>query len=197
MMSKIKSLVSLYTTFDAGHNHSHRLSVTKNALELGKQYAPEFLNEIEVAATLHDVGLVGGRDGHEQRGSNMVREALMGMSNLDIICDAIAEHRASTGNPQHIVGKIVSDADRLAASSAAAAIHRAWSYRKDDHCCISRMRESLAHLVSKYGDASGYGRRVFFPESGAKLEAVYAPIVELLQNDDWIGAYECMYGINQ
>lgn len=108
-----KHLIDLYSGFDKAHNHSHRIAVRDKARYLAEIHAPEFVELATLAAELHDIGLVGGRDGHEKRGAQMAIDHydFLSTTERDIVYEAIAEHRASNGDPKHIVAKIVSDSE--------------------------------------------------------------------------------------
>ncbi len=172
-------LRELYKGFDKAHNTDHRDQVVAKAVALAEVYAPEYMELVVVAATLHDVGLVGGRDGHEQRGAKMAVEHYAHRSQdwQDILFEAIAQHRASSGNPEHVVAKIVSDADRISSASTVMALQRAFDYH--DGCTPEeRMAEALRHLDEKYAPGA-YGRRCYFNQTARQLDLVYAPIITM------------------
>ena len=201
----------MYDTFDAGHDREHMKAVVREAKGLGKKYAPEHRKLIRMAAILHDVGLAKGRKGHGQFGYDMISadqkiKKKLSSEDRDVLLEAIREHRASSGKPQHVVSKIVSDADRLASSDAAGALQRVYDYRiksPEDYCkafpeapiCGKKkltgqeaelwaIEDGLNHLVEKY-KRGGRGRRSYFPETAQRLDEVYDPIIEIAAKKDY------------
>lgn len=167
----ISDLEKLYETFDKGHGPDHRDSVHAFAMKLAENRAKnKYL--VELAAKLHDIGISRGREGHELFGYQMINEDprfdTIGVYNKRILANAVREHRASTGNPKSIVGKIVSDADRASTWAVPfAPIRRAYDYGLAKYPELS-MEDQLIraknHIIEKYAP-EGTGRRLYFPES--------------------------------
>ena len=172
----------MYNTFDGGHNADHQKQVRDFARRLAITHAPKKLDLTDLAARLHDIGLAKGRDSHEHHGADMIasdtRFNTLAPVDRRVLINAIRHHRASTGKPSSVVGKIVSDADRAATGNVADAIARAVQYQAKNNSELddtARMREALAHLRTKYAPGS-YGRRTHFPETAEHLDRVFAPL---------------------
>lgn len=177
------------------HEDAHVIAVIKAAELLAKKYAPDYLKLVRLAADLHDIGLVKDREHHETIGAEMVatsREYANVRSHLTkeelaIVVEAIREHRASTGNPQHIVAKIVSDADRVGTSTPKFPLRRMMLYRIEqgqDPGDDGMFLAAAKHTVEKYGPPDGYGLRTYFPETKAFLTAMYKPVFAVFARKD-------------
>ncbi len=174
--------VRMYEAFDAGHGPVHVATVRQAARALAKIYLPGELVLVDVAATLHDVGLSHGRDNHEIHGAAMVRQdayllEVLGATDLERVARAVEQHRASTGEPQSVLEKIISDADRGDVNTRAA-IMRSVNFNSQRTPELSeqeRLEMAMEHLQEKYG-LRGTGLRCYFPETRLRLERVYGPI---------------------
>lgn len=176
----------MYEFFDGGHNRSHCIAVRKLAVSLAKKYIPDKIELTYIAATLHDIGLSIDRENHEINGEKLIRQDKYLLSNLSKndfkeICHAVREHRASTGNPQTILAKIISDADRGGGTGRSAeAFVRSYNYGLKNYLNISDEEQILRagkHQSEKFCKGS-YGRRTYFPETEKRLAKIYDPIVE-------------------
>lgn len=182
----------LYDNFDSGHNKDHFLSVRKMAVLLAKKYSPDKIELAYIAATLHDIGLSVSRENHESDGEKLIRQDKYLKENLskadfEEICHAVKEHRASTGNPQTILAKIISDADRGGGfGGSAEAFARSYNYGLKNYLDISEEEQILRaaeHQSQKFCKGS-YGRRTYFPETEARLAKIYDPIVDAYKKGD-------------
>ena len=178
----ISDLEALYETFDKGHGPDHRDSVTDFALKLAENRARnKYL--VELAAKLHDIGISKGREGHELFGYQMIQEDPrfdpLGLYNKRILANAVREHRASTGKPTSMVGKIVSDADRASTWAVPyAPIKRAYEYGLVKYPELSvddQLTRAKSHIMEKYAP-TGTGRRLYFPESEKLINDSYGQI---------------------
>lgn len=181
----------VYDSLDKAHDRSHMERVRSYAVELATIYYPKFLKLVYVAATVHDIGLVGGKEGHEKRAAQIIRDdaelqKLFSKKQIELLAKAIEEHRATTGQPTSILAKIISDADR-GSDTTAQAFQRAYYYRKSispemlhDKILIS----AAVHLSEKFG-INGHGRRIYFPETEKKMEDTYTPIIQAHNKSDW------------
>jgi uncharacterized protein len=175
----------MYHTFDSGHGPGHQQKTMAAARALAEAHAPNKLHLAELAARLHDVGLSVNREAHESEGARIVAEDEQFLKELTpreraILINAIRQHRASTGKPRSIVGKIVSDADRVSSASTDGALARAIGFGKANHPELTKEeneRRAYLYLASKY-KPGGTGWRFYFPETGEKLNEIYAPIVQ-------------------
>lgn len=185
----LKEFEKMYDSFDKGHDRNHLKEVRVMGLKLAKKYAPEKEEIVYVAATLHDIGLSKGRDGHEISGYEMIK------NNTDIknsytneefeeILDAIKEHRASSGSPKTLVGKIISDADKSNSTSRSFTRAYEWGCKylpQINH--YGQLIRAAQHLYIKFGP-NGSGIRVYFKETKEMQIKTYAPIFTALEKCD-------------
>jgi len=176
----------MYQSFDGGHNFQHCVSVRQMAVLLAKKYLPDKIELAYIAATLHDIGLSVDRENHESEGEKLIRQDQYLIGNLspsdfEELCHAVKEHRASTGNPQTILAKIISDADRGGGCGGSAeAFNRAYQYGLKNHPDLTddeQILEAGRHQSQKFSPGS-YGRRTYFPETEKRLSQIYDPIIE-------------------
>lgn len=182
-----------YANVDAGHGLPHVYAVTHNAKYLAAKYYPEAPHVVSRAAFLHDIGNSVNREQHEIIGAQIAEKnpkLLAGLTDpqADQVLEAIRQHRSSTGNPQHIVGQIVSDADRMSdvrltpEQASLHSLHRAILYGQHHHpelTDVQHVERAIRHIRKKYGDPTAPGRRVYFPETGDILAARDANMSEL------------------
>jgi len=182
----------MYDSFDASHDRNHFILVRKMAVLLAKKYLPDKVEIVYIAATLHDIGISISRENHESDGEKLIRQDLYLANNLskedfEEICHAVREHRASTGNPQTILAKIISDADRGGGSySSSEALTRAYDYGSAKFPELNEEEQilrSAKHQVEKFSKGS-YGRRTYFPETEKRLGEIYDPIIKAYQKED-------------
>jgi uncharacterized protein len=193
---KIKSRIDLtefetmYDSFDPGHDRRHMEEVRNCAVELAQIYCPDMVEIAYVAATLHDIGLSISRDGHEKHGveilnkNEKLKEAYT-KEEVDLILEAVGEHRASTGKPRSIVAKIVSDSDKTGFTTSRV-LQRAYDWGCEAFPTVNhdgQLLRAAYHLKLKFG-GEGTGTRVYFKESKERLNKVFEPIFNALGNDD-------------
>lgn len=180
----------IYDSFDKGHDRRHLEEVRNFALGLGKKYAPEKLELIYISATLHDIGLSVERDNHELHGYELLQnnqELRKNYSTEEVseILEAVKEHRASSGQPNGIVAKIVSDADKVS-DGTNRAFQRAYEWGVKHFPQVNnygQMLRAAQHLYIKFGP-NGTGTRLYFEESRKRQDDTYKPIFDALENDD-------------
>ena len=168
-----KTYEPLYNTFDKGHSPEHMQEVLQKAILLAGTHAPNDKYMVGLAAKLHDVGLKVARQDHEKHGWDIVRkdpflQANMHPLQLRRLALAIKNHRASTGNPRDILGKIVSDADRDV--DPYRAFSRSYFYGKTHFPELTEaqhVQRSVDHPLAKYRQI-----RTFFPETQAQVQAM-------------------------
>ena len=182
----------MYDNFDGGHDINHCSAVRDMAVVLAQKYLSNKIELAYIAATLHDIGLSVDRENHESEGEKLIRRDQYLIDNLpkddfEEICHAVKEHRASTGNPQTILAKIISDADRGGGcDNSSQAFSRSYEYglksfpELTDEEQIIRAAE---HQSQKFAPGS-YGRRTYFPETESRLSQIYDPIIEAYQKQD-------------
>ena len=182
---------NMYDTFDLGHDRNHMEGVRKFAISLAEKYCSEKLEVVYVSATLHDVGLSISRDKHEEHGYEIVKEdqtlkSAYSGEDFSLILESIREHRASSGNPQSIVAKIVSDADK-AYSDTYGLLNRSYRYykEKDSSSDINGILDNASiYLAKKFGE-DGTGKRLYFEESRQRMEKEYSPIIKASEDGDY------------
>ena len=176
----------MYQNFDGGHDIKHCLAVRDMAVLLAQKYLPDKVELAYIAATLHDIGLSVDRENHESEGEKIIRHDQYLIDNLspddfEEICHAVKEHRASTGNPQTILAKIISDADRGGGcDSSADAFNRAYQYGLKNYLGLTddeQILRAAEHQSQKFAPGS-YGRRTYFPETEDRLSQIYDPIIK-------------------
>lgn len=149
----------MYDNVDAGHDMTHIEQVRERAISLGKKYLPSKLDELYIAATLHDIGLTISRKDHEENGAKLVAKdkelaRIVGQENMADIINSIASHRYSTGTPTDTFGKIIYDADKTGVTAqqsvCRACIYNAAKYPKTDIYILLTM--ALKHQSGKYGN---------------------------------------------
>lgn len=175
----------LYKNFDEGHNLEHMKRVRKLAVDLAKKHAPNKIKLAYIAATLHDIGLTYGREDHELNGAEMIKEdsylnKKLSEEQLKEIVHAVAQHRASKGQPKTTLAKIISDADR-SASTTSYTLYRSISYQIRMSGKKLSLEEivlkALEHQKEKF-DPNSYGRRVYFKETDKRMKEIFDPILE-------------------
>jgi uncharacterized protein len=179
--------------FDLGHDRRHMRAVRRQAGALARVHDEDVEELAEVAAVYHDVGLQFGRDDHEVTGAQFLLDdpVLPYHYNDDArtaMADAVLHHRASTGNPETVLAKIVADADRTPVATAHAYM-RAYAHGELNHPElgeVAQLRRAANHLWVKCGP-DGYGRRTHFPETEARIQEVMQPIFDLGKADDLEG----------
>jgi len=182
----------MYDNFDGGHNRRHCLLVRKMALLLAKKYLPGKIELAFIAATLHDIGLFVDRENHEVEGEKLIRQDKYLKDNLskedfEELCHAVKEHRASTGNPQTILAKIISDSDRGGGCySSSESLTRGYCYGLKKYPNLNEEEQILeaARFQSGKFCEGGYGRRTYFIETEDRLKKVFGPIVNAYQKQD-------------
>ena len=182
----------MYDKFDEAHSREHLIRVRVQALKLAKKYLPEKLKLVYIAATLHDIGLSKDRENHEDHGAKMILKdpylkTIMTSEELSEVADAVKNHRASSGKPETILGKIISDADRSGVTTSYT-LYRAITYgihHYKDHDLNWYIDRAIDHLHDKYG-LKGRGRRSYFPETDKILNDVFEPILRLKNDKDRI-----------
>ncbi|MDD4937556.1 MAG: HD domain-containing protein [Candidatus Shapirobacteria bacterium] len=188
----LKRYELMYNNFDGGHDKRHCLLVRKMAVKLAKKYLPNKIELVYIAATLHDIGISIDRENHESNGEKIIRQDKYLKDNLSLkdfeeLCHAVKEHRASTGNPQTILAKIISDADRGGGSpNTSEAFTRAYNYGLKNFPKLTKNEQilrSAKHQVNKFSQGS-YGRRTYFPETEKRLKKVYDPIINAWKKGD-------------
>ena len=165
-----------YEAFDKAHNRTHALTVISQSLKLAQHHDVNVAMVYTIAA-FHDTGLAEGREQHHTASARIVRsdkrlKALFTAEEIEIMADAVEDHRASSSNPPRtIYGKIVAEADRIIDSTTI--MTRTIQYGLSHYPGLSEeghIERAVAHIKEKYGKG-GY-LRLWIPESdnAAKLQ---------------------------
>ncbi len=158
-----EEILPRYKEFDKAHRTEHVLTVIERSLQLAKHHKVD-TNLVYAIAAFHDTGLCEGREHHHTASARIVRKdkflkTLFTASEIDIIADAVEDHRASaTRPPRTIYGKIVAEADRLI--DTCTIVRRTIQYSLAHYPAMNRAEHyarTLAHLREKYG-RGGYLR---------------------------------------
>jgi len=149
-MISFDKLKSDYRTMDASHSTPHILTVLRNARYIKSKMDISNKNWrlIRIAIMFHDIGNLINRKTHEITSGQYFYGYTDGSTTLtqdekEIIVDAINNHRNSSGNPQHIVGKVVHDADNM--FDVDDIVKRTLLHNKGN------VTEALDHLHEKFG----------------------------------------------
>ena len=158
-----------YEAFDKAHNRTHALTVISQSLKLAQHYDVNVAMVYTIAA-FHDTGLAEGREQHHTASARIVRsdkrlKALFTAEEIEIMADAVEDHRASSSKPPRtIYGKIVAEADRIIDSYTI--MRRTIQYGLSHYPELSKeghIERAVAHIKEKYGE-SGY-LKLWIPES--------------------------------
>jgi len=173
-----------YDGLDDGHDRRHVEAVVQRAVLLAEKYASDQVLLAEIAAVYHDVGLLSGRDDHENTAAEVVlldpvlRQALT-HEEVVAVSRAVRNHRASTGKPETVLEKIIADADRSPISTAhaymRAVVHRRMYHPEMDH--EVQLLRAAKHLFEKYGPG-GYGSTFHFKETEDTIQETMQPIFD-------------------
>jgi len=107
----------MYDNIDIGHNvKNHILPVTRDSLKLASNLQNININVVYVVASLHDIGLLIGRENHHISSKNYVLNdrnlrKWFNDNEIQTIAEAVLDHRGHI-EPRSIYGKIISDADK-------------------------------------------------------------------------------------
>jgi len=185
----------LYDQFDAGHNWNHALNVACAAGKLACKYCPELINVVNITAYVHDIGLIYGRDLHEVYGSEMVLndlylKSILTSNQLEIVADAILNHRASNGHPVGIVAKIIADSDRCEAFDSRLILIRTYNYSNRFFDNIDdRLLYAINHVVEKFITGGPkykipVAAKCHFPETKIEIKKMGIEVLELFNMHD-------------
>ena len=158
-----------YEAFDKAHDRTHALTVISQSLKLAQHYDVNVAMVYTIAA-FHDTGLAEGREQHHTASARIVRsdkrlKALFTAEEIEIMADAVEDHRASSSKPPRtIYGKIVAEADRIIDSDTI--MRRTIQYGLSHYPPLTEaghMQRAVEHIKEKYGEG-GY-LKLWLPES--------------------------------
>ena len=178
---------------DDAHGVGHIQKVRQRVAELADATGYRDKELLDVVALLHDIGVSYNRDKHHILGAKMIErdkllQSRLGKRTLQVLVDAVREHRASTGNPRTLLGKILSDADRTAERNVDGQLARTYMYREAHYPQWStrkKVKDGALHVLGKYGKG-GYGRNaVYLPATKRQIARRVAPLEKLVRENDW------------
>lgn len=113
--------IEIYEDLNGGwahHNYNHVMNVAtlveKVLSNLG--YDKTFIDEAKVAALLHDIGCIEGKENHELKSYEMAKYYLetrrINLSNKDLVLDAIKMHRDCV-DTDNLIALVLSFSDKL------------------------------------------------------------------------------------
>ena len=177
-----QTILPQYDQFDGGHRRDHAQMVMDESLKLAREHGAD-LQMAYVIAAYHDLGLSVDREMHHiHSGEILMADQTLRQwfseEQLQIMRDAIEDHRASSKNPPRtIYGAIVAEADRQI--NPTLVIHRTMAFSArllpdgDFEELYARTKE---HLLDKYAEG-GYMRLWLNSERNARsLEELRAII---------------------
>ncbi len=183
-----KNIFPEYDKNEVGHGINHIKTVIDRSFELVKENKLNVDHDmVYVIAAYHDIGHHIDSKNHEKISAEIMAkdEKLKEFFNeeqLQIIHDAIEDHRASSdNNPRTIYGEIVSSADRN--TEVNTCFRRTYSYgKKLDPNATDQELFERAHtvLVNKFGE-DGYAK-FFFKDK--KYEEFLKELRELLKDKE-------------
>lgn len=181
-----ENIIPRYQSLDQGHNGMHIYYVIKRSLMLAKEYNLNY-NMVYVIAAFHDLGMIEDRERHEFISADLLKsdpyiKSFFSKEELDIMCQAIQEHRASfKGDYSNIYSRVVSQADRN--FDVVKIISRTIQFGLKFYPQYSfeeQYARSKKYIIEKYGE-NGYVRVALpFEEDRKKLKKIR----EIISCDD-------------
>jgi len=185
-----------YSHADDAHGLEHIQAVRNQIARLAQQNKYKNTVLADQAALLHDIGSGVDRKKHEVVGRDLVMsdplitKQIRNKRNLQLLANAVLNHRASTGNPRSTLGKLLSDADRLPDEvTAGDRVRRAYGYGKLHEPELTDDMQWLRageHIAGKYGPG-GYGVKGYFPQTNESILASTQPLMDVLAKKDIAG----------
>lgn len=178
-----------YKVADRGHDIRHILNVLCFAENVRSAYFADEVNRdmLKTAVFYHDLACKEDRENHHIKGA----EILLSDENLtkwftkeemEVMADAIRNHRASSGKPETTIAKILYDADR-SEIMLERIIERSYHYYiGKGFTNEAEIKENMfEHISSKYGNG-GYAKTVL-PESLEMLKPKMERTKNIIANE--------------
>lgn len=178
-----------YQEADKGHDIRHILNVFSFAEKVRSTYFDDKVSKdmLMTAVFYHDLACKDDRENHHIKGA----EILLTDSNLtnwfskddiEMMADAVRNHRASSGKPETIIAKILYDADR-SEISLERILERSYQYYigKGFTNELEIKENMFNHVSYKYGKY-GYAKTVL-PESLELLKPSMERTKEVISNE--------------
>lgn len=169
-----KNILPKYNDFDDAHNISHVNQVITNSLSIAKKLKNINPNIVYVIAAYHDLGLSIDRKQHHVESvkifeSDNYIQNYFDHDEIQMIKEAIHDHRASSSTARNIYSKIICDADRD--YNFDRIILRCIMYRRE----LQETKlydEILIHIKDKYS-IGGYLGDFYIIEKDPKIQAKF------------------------
>lgn len=158
-----REIIPKYENLDKGHNREHINYVIRRSLILAQKYNLNY-NMVYVIAAFHDLGMLVSREKHEMVSANFLEHDIFlknffSMNEVNIMCQAIKEHRASyRGEYSSIYSCVISQADRN--FDITKIISRTIQFGLKfypQYSFIEQYERSKKYIIKKYGK-NGYVR---------------------------------------
>lgn len=162
-----------YRKHDGAHNEKHLDEVLEKALELADYYGVRE-DMCIVCAYYHDIGLDKGREDHEERSADYLRKdknllKWFTEEEIEEMAQAVEDHRASlVGEPRSMLGKIISDADRIMIPERV--IERSFKFNSEKY--PEKSKEEVLDIVYDYL------KRKYGDEGYVKMNLQYKPFLD-------------------
>ncbi len=173
-----------------GHGIDHIKYVIKRSFEIISEFNLEVdSNIVYTVAAYHDLGYKIEPENHEIVSSKLFKEdknirKFFNESQIDIIADAITDHRASLKyEARNIYGKIVSSADRnisVDTTLKRSILYYITKYGKENSKIDNIINDSFNKLSKKYGKG-GYAK-MYYPDK--KYIEFNTAMNDLIENKD-------------
>jgi len=163
-----EKLFPQYNQNEEGHGINHIKDVIRRSFDLIEQNELKLdSNMVYVIAAYHDIGHHIDAKNHEKVSAEIMSEdkkleKFFSMEELNIIKEAIEDHRASSDSePRSIYGKIVSSADRN--NTVEQCLERTYSYGKEHtpDATDSELYERSYDVLNKKFGYNGYAKFYF------------------------------------
>ncbi len=165
-----QNIIPLYSTFDKAHNIDHAETVIQESAALATYYKELNPEMVYIIAAFHDTGLRDGRERHHIVSAEILRAdkfitKLFTEQQIQIICEAIEDHRASSkSEPRSLYGRIVAEADRVISTEITLRRTVQYGLKQNPEATIDQHFERFKeHLETKYAEG-GY-LKLYIPHS--------------------------------
>lgn len=164
-------IIPKYKYFDEAHREDHVEIVINQSLEIANDLYEIDSEMVYIIAAYHDLGIEFDRKQHHLISAQLLRNDKMiktwyASDDINLMADAIEDHRASGNIPRTVYGKIVSDADRVYDFDII--IKRCILYRKSlslERC----FQDTRDHIIEKYS-SKGYLKNFYFRNKDIKTQ---------------------------
>lgn len=185
-----ETILPKYNEADKGHDIRHINNVYSFAENVRSRCFENEVNKdmLKVAVYYHDLACKEDRENHHIKGSEYVLNDTnlrqwFTENQINIIADAVMNHRASSGNPTTTIAKILYDADRSEVFLERI-LERSYEYYigkgfTDESVIKKNMYD---HIKSKYGNG-GYAKMIL-SESLAEIEPIIKRTKQIISNED-------------